>query len=74
MSTDAPTIVDITLTEEYEKLASVFGWVAGDFYKCKCVCAGGGIYTGSVKAGVAGEAEGGVWHGIVVVIFGTYLN
>ena len=63
LSTYAPTIVDITLTEEYEKPASVFGWVAGDFYKCKCVCAGGGIFTGSGKAGVAGEAEGGYGMG-----------
>ncbi|MEO6731229.1 MAG: adenosine deaminase [Ferruginibacter sp.] len=34
VSTDAPTIVDITLTREYEKLQKEFDWTIGDFYKC----------------------------------------
>ncbi|MEP7141635.1 MAG: adenosine deaminase [Ferruginibacter sp.] len=34
INTDAPTIVDITLTKEYEKLQEVFGWTITDFYKC----------------------------------------
>jgi adenosine deaminase len=34
INTDAPTIVDITLTGEYEKLQQVFGWAIADFYKC----------------------------------------
>jgi adenosine deaminase len=34
INTDAPTIVDITLTKEYEKLQEVFGWTIDDFYKC----------------------------------------
>ena len=34
VNTDAPTIVDITLTREYEKLQKVFGWTLMDFYKC----------------------------------------
>ncbi len=34
INTDAPTIVDITLTKEYEKLRDVFGWTINDFYKC----------------------------------------
>lgn len=34
INTDAPTIVDITLTKEYEKLQQVFGWTKADFYTC----------------------------------------
>jgi len=34
VNTDAPTIVDITLTREYEKLQQTFGWTIEDFYKC----------------------------------------
>ncbi len=34
VNTDAPTIVDITLTKEYEKLQEVFGWTLVDFYNC----------------------------------------
>lgn len=34
VNTDAPTIVDITLTKEYERLKEVFGWTISDFYKC----------------------------------------
>jgi len=34
VNTDAPTIVDITLTKEYEKLQEVFGWTVADFYQC----------------------------------------
>ncbi len=34
VNTDAPTIVDITLTKEYERLQEVFGWTISDFYKC----------------------------------------
>jgi adenosine deaminase len=34
VNTDAPTIVDITLTREYEKLQQVFGWTINNFYTC----------------------------------------
>jgi adenosine deaminase len=34
VNTDAPTIVDITLTTEYEKLQQAFSWTIEDFYKC----------------------------------------
>ncbi len=34
INTDAPTIVDITLETEYQKMAAVFGWTATDFYNC----------------------------------------
>ncbi|MEP7110389.1 MAG: adenosine deaminase [Ferruginibacter sp.] len=34
VNTDAPTIVDITLTKEYKKLQEGFGWTPEDFYKC----------------------------------------
>lgn len=34
ISTDAPTIVDITLSKEYEKLQSTFGWSIADLYQC----------------------------------------
>ena len=34
VNTDAPTIVGITLTKEYERLQEVFGWTILDFYKC----------------------------------------
>jgi adenosine deaminase len=34
INTDAPTIVDITLTREYEKLQQSFGWTINDFYTC----------------------------------------
>jgi len=34
INTDAPTITDITLTREYEKLEKVFGWTKDDFYRC----------------------------------------
>lgn len=34
VNTDAPTIVDFTLTGEYEKLKETFGWTIEDFYKC----------------------------------------
>jgi adenosine deaminase len=34
VNTDAPTIVDITLTREYEKLQQAFGWTINDFYTC----------------------------------------
>lgn len=34
INTDAPTIANITLTDEYEKLHHKFGWQAADFYKC----------------------------------------
>lgn len=34
VNTDAPTIVNITLTKEYERLQEVFGWTISDFYKC----------------------------------------
>lgn len=34
VNTDAPTIVDITLTKEYEKLQQVFAWTLADFYTC----------------------------------------
>ena len=34
VNTDAPTIVDITLSKEYEKLQQTFGWTIADFYKC----------------------------------------
>ncbi|MBC7890407.1 MAG: adenosine deaminase [Ferruginibacter sp.] len=34
INTDAPTIVDITLTKEYQRLQEVFGWTMDDFYTC----------------------------------------
>jgi adenosine deaminase len=34
VNTDAPTIVDITLTRGYEKLQQSFGWTIKDFYTC----------------------------------------
>ena len=34
VSTDAPTIVDINLTKEYEKMQQTFGWAPADFYQC----------------------------------------
>ncbi|MEO6232250.1 MAG: adenosine deaminase [Ferruginibacter sp.] len=34
VNTDAPTIVDITLNTEYEKLQETFGWTNKDFYQC----------------------------------------
>ena len=34
VSTDAPTIADITLTKEYEKLQQTFGWATAGFYQC----------------------------------------
>ncbi|MEO5893590.1 MAG: adenosine deaminase [Ferruginibacter sp.] len=34
INTDAPTIVDINLTREYQKLQDAFGWTTADFYTC----------------------------------------
>jgi adenosine deaminase len=34
VNTDARTISNITLTQEYEKLYQTFGWQAEDFYRC----------------------------------------
>lgn len=34
VNTDAPTIVNITKTKEYQKLQEVFGWTNADFYAC----------------------------------------
>lgn len=34
INTDARTLVNITLTEEYEKLSSVFNWQLNHFHKC----------------------------------------
>lgn len=34
VNTDAPTIADISLNKEYEKLQQTFGWTMADFYTC----------------------------------------
>lgn len=34
ISTDSPTITDISLSGEYEKLQSTFGWSIADLYQC----------------------------------------
>jgi adenosine deaminase len=34
INTDAPTIVNITKSQEYQKLHDTFGWTAQDFYNC----------------------------------------
>ena len=34
VNTDARTISDVTLTNEYESLSSHFGWQKADFKKC----------------------------------------
>jgi adenosine deaminase len=34
VNTDARTLVNVTLSQEYEKLSHTFGWDAQDFYRC----------------------------------------
>ena len=34
VNTDAPTITDVTLNKEYERMIENFGWTKGDFYAC----------------------------------------
>ncbi len=34
VNTDARTLVNVTLSQEYEKLNQTFGWDAQDFYRC----------------------------------------
>ncbi len=34
INTDARTITDVTLADEYERLAAAFGWTAADFLAC----------------------------------------
>ncbi|MEO6720279.1 MAG: adenosine deaminase [Ferruginibacter sp.] len=34
VNTDAPTITNITMNREYEKLQNTFGWTKNDFYQC----------------------------------------
>ena len=34
VNTDARTLVNVTLNQEYEKLHQTFGWGAKDFYQC----------------------------------------
>ena len=34
INTDGRTLVNVTLTDEYKKLATTFGWEAEDFYQC----------------------------------------
>lgn len=34
VNTDAPTITNISLNKEYEKLQATFGWTKDDFYTC----------------------------------------
>lgn len=63
MSTDAPTIVNITLTEEYEKLASVFGWVAADFYKCNLYALEAAFIPAAVKQELLGKLKVGYGMG-----------
>lgn len=36
LNTDARTIVNVTLTQEYEKMSTVFGWDIVDFYVTNC--------------------------------------
>ena len=60
VSTDAPTIVNITLTEEYEKPASVFGWEAANFYKCNVYALEAAFLPAAVKQELLGKLKVGM--------------
>lgn len=49
VNTDAPTIVNTTLTKEYESLQSVFGWTAADLYHCNHNAIEAAFITDSLK-------------------------
>jgi len=34
INTDGRSLVNVTLTDEYKKLATIFGWEAEQFYQC----------------------------------------
>ncbi len=59
ISTDAPTIVDITLTREYEKLQHVFGWTQEDFYKCNFNALEAAFVTPEIKNGLLKKLKAG---------------
>lgn len=50
LNTDARTIVNVTLTEEYEKMRTVFGWDIADFYATNCQALQAAFLADSLKS------------------------
>jgi adenosine deaminase len=59
VNTDAPTIVGITLTREYEKLQEVFGWTIEDFYRCNVYALEAAFIPAELKRDLLGKLRTG---------------
>lgn len=59
VNTDAPTIVDITLNGEYEKLKNTFGWTKEDFYKCNLNALMAAFIPVELKQVLSGKLQAG---------------
>lgn len=55
INTDAKTITNITLSREYEKLHTTFGWTVRDFYTCNSNAIQAAFIPEELKAALAGR-------------------
>ncbi|PYE52824.1 adenosine deaminase [Deinococcus yavapaiensis] len=52
VNTDTRTLSNVTLTQEYERLARTFGWTASDFLACNLMAVDASFASSEVKARV----------------------
>jgi adenosine deaminase len=52
VNTDARTMANVTLSQEYENLFHTFGWESEDFYRCNCNALKAAFVPEQVRAGL----------------------
>ena len=59
ISTDTRTITNVTLSQEYERLAANFGWGSEEFLHCNLMAVESAFVTDEVKDGLRGRIRAG---------------
>jgi adenosine deaminase len=62
VNTDARTISNITLSEEYAKLRETFGWDTGDFFHCNKNALEAAFIPDDVQEGLMAQLVEGYQH------------
>jgi adenosine deaminase len=62
VNTDARTLVNITLSQEYERLHRTFGWDTQDFFQCNKNALDAAFIPDDVRSRLLAQLSDGYWH------------